>query len=156
VLAFKPQVILGEAQAILEASKSGTGLVNHPVGMITARHCVEDRLLPRNLQLSFCDPPFRHSEGWFRAAHAIRRWASSAIARRSACRGAVGPTIIPAFAPGRAIAGTSSGTPSASAAGGAAEKSRAVRCAADRLKSVEMLARLGVKLIEVQTRAVAL
>jgi hypothetical protein len=33
------------------------------VGMITARHCVEDRLLPRNLQLSFCDPPLRHSEG---------------------------------------------------------------------------------------------
>ena len=63
VLAFKPQVILGEAQAIIEASKSGTGLVNHPVGMITARHCVEDRLLPHNLQLSFCDPPLRHSEG---------------------------------------------------------------------------------------------
>ena len=63
VLAFEPQVILGEAQAILEASKSGMGLVNHPVGMITARHCVEDRLLPRYLQLSFCDPPLRHSEG---------------------------------------------------------------------------------------------
>ena len=63
VLAFKPQVILGEAQAILEASKNGTGLVNRPVGMIAARHCVEDRLLPHNLQLSFCDPPLRHSEG---------------------------------------------------------------------------------------------
>ena len=63
VLAFKPQVILGEAQAILEASKSGTGLVNHPVGMITSRHCVEDRLLPHNLLLGFCDPPLRHSEG---------------------------------------------------------------------------------------------
>jgi hypothetical protein len=63
MLAFKPQMILGEAQAVLEASKNGPGLIDHPMGMVIAHHRVEDRLLPHNLLLSFCDALLRYNEG---------------------------------------------------------------------------------------------